>query len=109
MRALFACLIVAAGLAGCADPAESDGKAHVYVVAADASAFVEIRSDEGVVWSARLGQGEGRLATFAVPAGACLDVTLFAGFEGREPDEPVRLLRVCDADPAPVRAEIGPA
>ena len=103
MRVLLAVVL----LAGCTGSAALDGKAHVYVVDLGPPAFVEIRADEGVLWGARLAQGDGRLATLEVPTGACLDVTVFAGFEGREPDEPVRLLRVCDADEAPVRAEFG--
>lgn len=106
-RAVLVVAVLAAGCLG--NGAAEDGKAHVYVFDSGPPAFVEIRSDDGVVWSARLAAGEGRLAEVPVPMGGCLDVTLFAGFEGNEPDRPVRLLRLCDADEAPVRAEFSAA
>lgn len=91
-------VVLALLLAGCADAAyEADGEGVVYVVNTGAPAFAEIVSDEGVVWSARLATGEGRLANVDVPVRGCLDATLFAGFGGNEPDRPVRILRICDA------------
>lgn len=102
-------LLVGVLLAGCVGvPADADGRAAVHVVATGAPAFVELRAEDAVLWSARLAAGEGRLAPLAVPTRGCLDVEVVAGFEGREPDEVVRLLRVCDADASAVRAEFSP-
>ena len=101
MRAVAFALL----LAGCTGTAyESDGRGAAYVVNMGSPAFAELVSDEGVVWSARLAAGEGRLAEVPVPLRGCLDVTLFAGFGGNEPDRPVRVLRLCDAD-LPARVE----
>lgn len=96
-------------LAGCFGPAaDRDGKAFVYVVNAGPPVFVKITGEEGVAWSARLAEREGRLAELPVDPGHCGDFTVLAGYNGTEPHVPVRLVAPCDWEAAALRVEVRP-
>lgn len=109
MRRALALLAFLPLAAGCAseDPAR-DGFASVYVVNGGPPASVEIVGDAGVAWSSRLLSGEGQLVRLATRVGGCADYTLFAGYDGREPDTPVRLVAPCDRDLIAARVEFRP-